>query len=123
MRALLDTHVLLWVLLGSSRLKEFPRLEAYRPWAISPVSLLEIEFLSEVGRLEVRGPELRAAIGRDTRFELDDPGLSSLVHQALGLSWTRDPFDRLLAAHSSARKLPLVTADQNLRAHHRWLAE
>ena len=64
MNVLLDTHFLLWTVLGAERLKEFPWLDAYRPWGISPVSLLEIQFLSEVGRLEVAQPGLSQASRR-----------------------------------------------------------
>lgn len=31
---LLDTHFLIWLVLGSERLAEFPWIERYRPWAI-----------------------------------------------------------------------------------------
>lgn len=46
----------------------------------------------------------------------------ALVRHALPLDWTRDPFDRLLAAHSTARRLPLCTLDRTLRTRHRMLA-
>lgn len=51
MNVLLDTHFLLWTVLGAKRLQEYPWLNAYRPWGVSPVSFLEIQFLAEVGRL------------------------------------------------------------------------
>lgn len=45
----------------------------------------------------------------------------TLVRHALSLDWTRDPFDRLLAAHSTARRVPLCTADRHMLSHHRLL--
>lgn len=45
------------------------------------------------------------------------------MERAVGLSWTGDSFDRLLAAHSGARRVPLATLDHCLRAHHRLLPE
>jgi PIN domain nuclease of toxin-antitoxin system len=50
-------------------------------------------------------------------------GLLALVEKAIPLSWTRDPFDRLLAAHSEARRVPLCTLDRTLRHNHRFLVE
>lgn len=99
---LLDTHFLIWLVLGSRRLSGLRWLDRYRPWGVSPVSLLEIQYLSEVGRVEVRNPEFTEAILGDERFVVDAVPLLSLVRYALELSWTPDPFDRLLAAHSTA---------------------
>ncbi len=121
MNLLLDTHFLLWTVLGSDRLLEFPWLDSYRPWGISPVSFLEIQFLAEVGRLEVQEPSFSKAVATDRRFVIDEVPLVSLVEKALPLSWTRDPFDRLLAAHSEARRVPLCSLDRRIRARHRLL--
>ena len=121
MTVLLDTHFLLWAVLGLPRMDEFPWLERYRPWGVSPVSFLELQFLSEVGRLELRHEEFVEALGRDPRFVIDEVPLMALVSHALSLSWTRDPFDRLLAAHSAARRTPLCTLDRRMRREHRFL--
>ena len=75
----------------------------------SPISFLEIQFLAEVGRLSVRNPEFTNTMANDTRFMVDDIPLASIVRHALRLDWTRDPFDRLLVAHSSARRVPFCT--------------
>ncbi len=120
MRALLDTHVLLWIVLGSRRVNEFPWLERYRPWGVSPISLLEIQFLSEIGRIEVESG-FQEALASDPRFEIDEAPLASLIKAALPLGWTRDPFDRLLVAHSSLRRAPFCTVDRAIRANHRLL--
>lgn len=121
MTILLDTHFLLWAVLGLPRMDEFPWLERHRPWGVSPVSLLELQFLSEVGRLELRQAEFIDALRSDPRFILDEVPLMALVTHALPLSWTRDPFDRLLAAHSAARRTPLATLDRRMRKEHRFL--
>jgi PIN domain nuclease of toxin-antitoxin system len=106
---LLDTHFLIWIVLGSRRLREFPWLERYRPWGVSPVSF---------GRAEVRNPEFVRAVLADRRFLVDEVPLLALVRHALPMEWTRDPFDRLLCAHSRARRVSLCTADLRVRAHH-----
>ncbi|MGH7334595.1 MAG: type II toxin-antitoxin system VapC family toxin [Candidatus Rokuibacteriota bacterium] len=118
MTVLLDTHFFIWIVLGSRRLAEFPWVERYRPWGVSPISLLEIQFLSEVGRVSVRNPQFVTELMNDRRFTVDDAPLVTLVRHALNLDWTRDPFDRLLAAHSTARRVPLCTADRRMLRHH-----
>jgi PIN domain nuclease of toxin-antitoxin system len=117
-KLLLDTHFLLWILFDLPRMSEFSWLDRYRPWGVSPISLLELQLLAESGRLEVRHRELVDALGRDSRFVIDEVPLMALVEHALALSWTRDPFDRLLAAHSQARRAPLCTLDQRIREEH-----
>ena len=121
MNLILDTHFLLWVILGAPRLDEFDWLERYRPWGVSPVSFLEVAFLGEVGRLEVQRDEFVDAVGRDPRFVVDAPSLTALIRHALEPDWTRDPFDRLLAAHSRARRVPLCSLDRRVREHHPYL--
>ena len=121
MTLLLDTHFLIWLVLGSRRVARFPWLDRYRPWGVSPVSFLEIQFLAEIGRLSVRNPEFMEAVMRDGQFTVDDVPLVSLIRHATALDWTRDPFDRLLAAHSAARRVSLCTLDRGIRQHHRLL--
>jgi PIN domain nuclease of toxin-antitoxin system len=118
MTLLLDTHFLVWILLGSKRLRSYPWLVEHRPWGVSPVSLLEIQFLAEVGRLTLDAPAFFETLQGDARFRVDDPPLAAVVRQSLALSWTRDPFDRLLAAHSTVRRFPLCTTDAVLTRHH-----
>lgn len=57
----------------------------------------------------------------DSQFVVDEVPLVTLVRHALALTWTRDPFDRLLAAHSLARRLPLCTVDSVLVERHALL--
>lgn len=123
MRLLLDTHFLIWILTGTERIREFPWLDDHRPWGISPISLLELQYLSEIGRIELDAAGLLEALQRDARFVLDEPPLVPLIERALPLTWTRDPFDRLLAAHSTARRVPLCTVDRLLRQNHALIAE
>ena len=123
MRILLDTHFLLWIVTKATRLSDFPWIESYKPWGVSPVSLLELQYLAEIGRLDVRNPEFTDSLLEDSRFLVDEVPLVHLVQRALPLSWTRDPFDRLLCAHSLARRVPLCTADKQIITNHTFLTE
>jgi PIN domain nuclease of toxin-antitoxin system len=116
-KALLDTHFLVWIVTGSRRLSRFPWLQKYLPWGISPITLLEVQFLAELGKLKLKHG-FHEAVCSYPRFELDDPPYASLVQRAILLSWTRDPFDRLLAAHSEVRRAPLVSIDDEILDNH-----
>jgi PIN domain nuclease of toxin-antitoxin system len=117
-KVLLDTHFVIWIATGASRLASFPWLDKYRPWGVSPVSLLEIQFLSEIGRIDLKNPDFTDALMADPRFVVDEVPLVALIRRAMELTWTRDPFDRLLAAHSSVRRLPFCTTDGKVREFH-----
>lgn len=121
MRVLLDTHFLVWILTENQRLESYPTLGTYQPWGVSPVALLELQYLTEIGRIELKTMAFLKALGGDARFVIDEIPLLMLIRHALPLSWTRDPFDRLLSAHSTARDVPLCTVDRNLQSHHRLL--
>ena len=53
----------------------------------------------------------------DPRFSVDDIPLVTLIRRAVGLEWTRDPFDRMLVAQAEADDLTLVTHDRQILAY------
>jgi PIN domain nuclease of toxin-antitoxin system len=80
---------------------------------ISPATLLELQFLQEAGRIRLpKGDPHAVAI--DDRWTLDEPPSAAWFAAALDLSWTRDPFDRLIAAHARLRGWRVATADDAL---------
>jgi predicted nucleic acid-binding protein len=109
---LLDTSAVLF-LLASHR-----RARPLRPHAgrlrFTPVALLELQFLQEVGRGIFTTDRPADAVAEDRRWTVDDPPLSSVIRHALELAWTRDPFDRLIAAHAIYRGWRLATSDRTL---------
>ena len=109
---LLDTNALLWLQGRHKRSRPLSR------WTgrlyISPANLLEIQFLLESQRIRLR-PGMRVAdLVDDPRWLLDDPPAAAWFAVAQELTWTRDPFDRLLAAHSRYRGWKLATGDGHL---------
>lgn len=50
-------------------------------------------------------------------MEITDASVGELGHAAMDLSWTCDPFDRLISAHAIVANAPLVTADEKIREH------
>lgn len=108
---LLDTHAAIWLAQGHRRsrpLAKFVRLH------LSPVSVLEVQFLTESGRLRLAGGRTLEALVDDDRWRLDEPPPAKWFTQACEFSWTRDPFDRLLVAHARVRNWKLATADAML---------
>ena len=106
---LLDTNAILYLATGHRRAR--PLVAFAGRLRASPVSLFELQMLSELDKLRWRRPDIRRAFDDDPRWVVDDPTIASLVGQALTLGWTRDPFDRLLVAHARLRGFRLATSD------------
>jgi PIN domain nuclease of toxin-antitoxin system len=70
-----------------------------------------------VGRVSEPASAPLAALGRTIGLEVADASVAELVQVATDLSWTRDPFDRLIAAHAIVANSPLITADETIRAN------
>lgn len=84
------------------------------------MSLLEIQMLSESGRIEAK-PEFAEAVLSDTRFVVDEVPLVALVQKSLQLGWTRDPFDRFIVAHSLFRRIPLCSLDGVIASNYKLI--
>jgi PIN domain nuclease of toxin-antitoxin system len=117
----LDTHVVAWLYAGATTLlssKARATIEENR-LLISPMVALELEFLREIGRLRVKAPtvidEHRSRIG----LEVCDLDFRRIVQYASELSWTRDPFDRVIVGHALSGRGALVTKDRSIRRRFR----
>lgn len=84
---------------------------------ISPMSALELAYMHEIGRARDPVSLMLAALRQSIGLEVADVSLAKLVETAVGLSWTRDPFDRMIAAHAVVADAPLVTADKTILEH------
>lgn len=108
---LLDTNAVIWMLADDRRAA--PLLNTGVRLFLSPVSLLEIQFLVEGGRLK-EPVEGVFSLADDPRWDLDSPSSEVLFRTAADVNWTRDPFDRLLIAHARCRRLRFATGDRFL---------
>jgi PIN domain nuclease of toxin-antitoxin system len=112
---LLDTNALLWLETGHARAR--PLTKQKRRLYVSPASLLELQFLIELGRVRLRGVGSPRELADDDRWALDEPPVRVWFGEAISLPWTRDPFDRLIVAHALARDWKLATADAHILEH------
>ena len=117
----LDTHVLAW-LYGDEldRLSTAAREHIERDdLAVSPMAILELSYLHELGRRRTDGPTALAALHNEIGIDVDPTPFRDIVDMAQGCTWTRDPFDRIIAAQALAAGAQLLTKDAHL---HKYVA-
>ena len=117
----LDTHIIVWLAAGTvSRIS--PRAQAQLESAdllLSPMVLLELEYLHELGRTTLPARDIFQKVAHETGLALCPLPFPSIAATALDEHWTRDPFDRLIVAHAKANGFaPLISADEDIRQHY-----
>lgn len=117
----LDTHVIVWLYAGEhDRIPPVlrDRLETEQ-LAVSPMVRLELAFLREMGRLRSGPGDVLDELERAVGLRVDDSAFTEVVASAAAerMAFTRDPFDRLIAAHAIAAGADLASKDQSLRDH------
>ena len=117
MRALLDTHTLIWLILGDDRLS--PRAkEAYQTaddvaWSV--VSLWETAIKLSLGRkdFQLKSDWMETIVSEMGQSGAKQIGVTTEHCKILStLPWHhRDPFDRMLIAQAMHEDLAVITAD------------
>jgi len=115
----LDTHVTLWLYLEQTN--RIPRtvrdLIETDDVVASPMVQLELGYLNEINRLVRTPAEVITSLAGGIGLTLSVAPFSAVVAQAMELTWTHDPFDRLIVASALADGAQLVTADRLIRAN------
>ena len=113
----LDTHVVVWLYAG-----ELDRIPASaseliedHDLVISPAVLLELQFLKEIKRISADPMLILQTLEETIGLQLCHLDFSKVVIGALSQTWTRDPFDRMIAAQASVRNELLLTKDRVIR--------
>ena len=118
----LDTHVALWLYSGDIELFSRPArllLASSEELRISPLVLLEMEYLKEIGRLRESSDAVLSALETDIGLTVCDLEFAKVIRYAVKEKWTRDPFDRILVGHAALTGARLVTKDSTIRKHYR----
>lgn len=86
---------------------------------ISPMVLLELDYLYTRKRINVPAKEMYATIHTDFGVTMCRLAFAIIVSEAIGIDWTSDPFDRLIVAHARANKeAALITKDETIRKNY-----
>jgi PIN domain nuclease of toxin-antitoxin system len=117
MNLLLDSHVLLWALVGSAKLTRSARAAIHQAPEVyvSAASAWELAIKAALGKL--RTPDnLELEVRRSGFLPLPVTFAHAAAAAKLPLLH-RDPFDRMLVAQASVESLTLLTSDSRLKAY------
>ncbi len=119
MSLLLDTHVLLWWMLGAPQLRT-NAIEAIsdpeRLVFVSAASAWETAIKIAIGKFEMPIEEFSRELEESAFNELPITTDAALYAASLPLHH-RDPYDRMLVAQAQANNLTLVTHDKALEPY------
>ena len=116
---MLDTHVVVWLhvnALSELSARAVREIEI-NDLVVSPMVELELGYLHEIGRTAGPAGEVLGALASRMGLTVAQIGFGPVCATALEVTWTRDPFDRMLAAHALTAGLPLLTKDEAMLEH------
>jgi PIN domain nuclease of toxin-antitoxin system len=121
MRILLDTHLLIWALTGSTKLPSEARVaieDSRNDVLFSAASIWEIGIKRQLRRLDFSFSP-RAIVAASTDAGFTELPINSTAAARVGELPThhRDPFDRILIAQAFEEPAKLFTVDKQLAAY------
>jgi PIN domain nuclease of toxin-antitoxin system len=91
---------------------------------ISPMAVVELQYLYEIRRIIVKPQEILLKLNVEIGLTVCNHPFPIIAETALGETWSRDPFDRMIVAHAKANgAAPLLTKDELIRENYhnaRW---
>jgi PIN domain nuclease of toxin-antitoxin system len=90
---------------------------------ISAIVRLELQYLYEIQRVTAEANEILTDLSDRVGLKICDKRFHAIVSGALELSWTRDPFDRIIVANAALDSNILITRDQSILENYenaRW---
>jgi PIN domain nuclease of toxin-antitoxin system len=116
----LDTHVVVWMVMEEYH--RLPGAAIKRVNAsllmVSPIVILELQYLVDKKKIEGNALKFVEKLREKVGLEICEDSFESVIRASLHLSWTRDPFDRLIVANASMAKTPLLTRDRKIHDHY-----
>jgi PIN domain nuclease of toxin-antitoxin system len=117
----LDTHVVVWLFAGEIDKLSNKALELIEEHEllISPMVVLELEFLYEIGRLNYKHNEILSSLSDTIDLKVCTLSFAIVAKESTKHNWTRDPFDRLIVANAICNNNSiLLSRDRKILSNH-----
>lgn len=115
----IDTCVAVWLYEGKKEKLSRPAIDLIenQPCQFSPMVRLELQYMFEIGRNDSAAATVLDIMRNQFGIEEAHTDFSLVVQAATAIAWTRDPFDRLIAAQAICDDAVLITKDRTIRRH------
>ena len=113
----LDTHTVVWLYSGELLFfsEKACQLIEENELLISPLVLLELQYLFEIKRITVEPTVIFDSLAESVGLQKCRASFARVIAEAMRISWTRDPFDRIITATAMIHQAPLLTKDETIR--------
>ncbi len=112
----LDTHVVVWLYSGlTDKLTDIAKSlindnEVY----ISAIVRLELQYLYEIKRIKDEPDVIISDLSAHIGLKICNKNFNDIISITLTITWTRDPFDRIITANALLNNNILLSKDQNI---------
>ncbi len=114
--AYLDTHIVVWLYSGNLDLisqKAKDIIETHE-LLYSPIIKLEIQYLKEIKKIKEGSKKIIESLKKEIGLKESRIDFAKVVDASIKLTWTRDPFDRLMVSNALVTNSILLTKDENI---------
>lgn len=114
--AYLDTHLVVWLYSGNLELisQKVKVIIETNELLYSPIIKLEIEYLKEIKKIKEGPKRIIESLKKEIGLKESRIDFAKVVDASIKLTWTRDPFDRLIVSNASLTNSILLTKDENI---------
>jgi PIN domain nuclease of toxin-antitoxin system len=112
----LDTHIVVWLYSGlTDKLTDIAKTlindnEVY----ISAIVRLELQYLYEIKRITDEPDVIIANLSEQIGLKICNKNFNDIISISLTITWTRDPFDRIITANALLNNNILLSKDHNI---------
>ena len=120
MSCFLDTHITIWLyekrldLLSEKAKQYIEKNDLF----ISPAVKLEIEYLFEIERIKDNSETICNFLEKTIDLKIEKSSFPEIIKISLNEKWTRDPFDRIIVAHSKLKDYTLISKDKKINKNY-----
>ncbi len=118
----LDTHVVLWLFENNLSYisKKALHLIEEQDCYISPILLLEMQYLWEIKRIKFTPQHIYNNLEKLISLKTRSFDLQKIIQQTMHMTWTRDLFDRLIVAQAQLENAHLITKDKMILKNYKY---
>ena len=81
---------------------------------ISQIVLLELQYLFKIQRITEKASIIYSDLSDRIGLKTCNKDFNTIIAGALEMSWTRDPFDRIIVSNAAIDTNVFVSKDQNI---------